>query len=738
MANKRANIKKALGNNPTENSFWKYSYLFIPLFICILGIIIYFNSLNCSFHYDDIHTFVNNDTIRDLDSVQSLLNLLKSSKIRFVGVLTLALNKQLNHNDVFGYHVVNLSIHLASSLLAWKLVLLLFSTPVLLNHTFSKQKRLFAVVCGFMFVSHPVQTQAVTYITQRFASLATMFYLASLCLYIRGRLSNRRGVAAIFFLCTVGTAFAGLFTKEIVFSLPLTILLLEHSFFRTKRFSFMITKKNILLFGIPFLVICFLIPGLFFIFGYDLSDIGRTTVSDRFSDPPLTSSLYFLTQFRVIITYVRLLFLPLNQSLEYDFPASLSFFELSTLFSFLILTAIILFAFFSYHRYRLVSFGIFWFFITLSIESSISPLHNVIFEHRLYLPVFGFILFFTALLFNLGLKKYPKLTTGFICFMICLYSFLSIQRNAVWKNDITLWSDVTKKFPVRTKAYLGLGDAFREQGRSGEAKKYYNHALTLHPGFVEAYLNLGVVHTNEGNFAEAKKLFYRALDLQPLYTEAYFNLGKIYDYEGDIDKAAENYLKAVRLKGDYVEAFVNLGDLYIKKNMFADARRQYDMVLYFDPDNYGACYGIGRLSLRDGNIEEAKKRLIQATGSRPGSVEPHNLLGRIFFMEGNLAKAEHQFSEVVRLLPENGKSYVNLANVLAEENKFGEAEKRYLQALRVNPEMPEAYYGLGMIFERNGLLDEAEKQYRQVLNIQPGDIETLKSIERINKLRLEK
>ena len=200
MVDGRADKIMAQGNSPVENAFLKHSHLYTPLLICLLGIIIYANSFDCSFHYDDLHTFVNNETVSDLNSAQSVVNLLKSTKIRFVGYLTLALNKQISRNDVFGYHAVNLAIHITSSLLAWMLVLLLFSTPVLKNHAFSKHKRLFAAVCGLMFVSHPVQTQAVTYITQRFASLAAMFYLASLCLYIRGRLSKRRGAAALFFL----------------------------------------------------------------------------------------------------------------------------------------------------------------------------------------------------------------------------------------------------------------------------------------------------------------------------------------------------------------------------------------------------------------------------------------------------------------------------------------------------------------------------------------------------------
>ena len=196
-----------------------------------------------------------------------------------------------------------------------------------------------------------------------------------------------------------------MFTKEIVFTLPFIILLLELSFNQGGGLKEIITKPAVLKIAVPVLLFAIIIPGMLYING-DFKVIFTPVESNRFLDPALTPATYLMTQFRVIVTYIRLLFLPVNQNLDHDFPASLTFFEFSTVVSFLFLVFLVLFAMGIYKRKRLAAFGIFWFFLTIFVESSIIPLKNVIFEHRLYLPLFGFCLIVVSTFHDLLWKRF--------------------------------------------------------------------------------------------------------------------------------------------------------------------------------------------------------------------------------------------------------------------------------------------------------------------------------------------
>ena len=170
------------------------------LLIAFAGIIVYSNSFHCSFHFDDQFSIIDNPVIKDIRHWQGIWNYWPC---RFLTYISLAFNYQVNGLDVFGYHLFNLGVHLLTSLLVWWLVLLTLSTPAMKGapvvkkdlkksvpegDTITHHALLIALFTGLVFVTHPLQTQAVTYIVQRAASMASMFYLASLCLYVKSRL----------------------------------------------------------------------------------------------------------------------------------------------------------------------------------------------------------------------------------------------------------------------------------------------------------------------------------------------------------------------------------------------------------------------------------------------------------------------------------------------------------------------------------------------------------------------
>ena len=350
--------------NPEERKIpanKKYNLLFI-LAIFITGIIAYSNSFDCSFHFDDDYVFNIRYGSFTANSL-GILDWLDFIPTRPIGMLTFALNYHFHGLDVWGYHLVNLTIHLINALLVWWLTWITFSTPVMKNAAISKHKTMVAFLTGMLFVTHPLATQSVTYIAQRFSSLATLFYLFSLILFVQGKLWQRgRNIPWFLFGGSIVCAVMGMLTKEIVFTLPFAIILYDYCFLKAVPWKLEIKDKSLI---ISFIILVIFI--LLFLRSHSLN-IFETVPPDQGYSYSISMKEYFLTQFRVILTYVRLFVLPVNQNLDYDYPLSTCFFHLKTFLSFSLLLGILATGVLLFKRYRLISFGIFWFFLTMSVE----------------------------------------------------------------------------------------------------------------------------------------------------------------------------------------------------------------------------------------------------------------------------------------------------------------------------------------------------------------------------------
>ena len=272
----------------------------LGLFILIvLGIIIYSNSFGCSFQFDDLYTIVNNVKIRNLADIKTIWN---SSPNRPVAFLSFAINYHFSQLDVRYWHLVNLVIHLINAILVWWFMLEIFSSPVMKDQKIAGQKRLLAFATALLFVSHPLATQSVTYIVQRMTSLVTLFYLLSILLYVRGRLTNRGMIVRILFYAgAVLSAVLAMRTKENAFTLPFAVLLFEFFFIRTGKLSINFRDYRIILLILVFLGMILIIP-----LRHSVSILKPITPLGH-PESVLTPYFYFLTQFKVIVKYIQLL-----------------------------------------------------------------------------------------------------------------------------------------------------------------------------------------------------------------------------------------------------------------------------------------------------------------------------------------------------------------------------------------------------------------------------------------------
>jgi tetratricopeptide (TPR) repeat protein len=550
--------------------------------IILLGLFIYSNSHDCSFQFDDKHNITNNETIRNISNIKEMW---ESNKSRIVPVYTFAINYHFSKYNVGSYHLLNIIIHLIASCLVFWIIRLLFKSPILKDHSLTKHQTSIALITALMFVSHPLATSAVTYIVQRMASMVAMFYLLSIGFYLKGRLNKEKAV--LYYSLAGITALFAFLTKENAYTLPLAIALIEIFFFTTKNIVIDFKDKKIvfaLLGTVAFIVITLSIFSFSIFNPIAPSSLNRETI---------TSSNYFITQLGVIVKYLQLLILPINQNIDHDVKLTSNLFELSTLLSGLFLVSLVALAIYLFNKNRIVSFGIIWFFLTISIESSIIPITDLIFEHRTYLPSFGFYLIVSSIIYQYIYSRNKGLTTALFVFIIGSYSLLTIQRNKVWKDEISLWTDANIKAPNKVRPFLNLGYAYGNKQQWDKAIYNFNNVNRLEPNYhAAAYSNLGIAYWAIGQKEKSMENYSIAIKVDSTYADAYYGRGVCYYYLNDQDKSLQDYSKALKYL-QRPELYFNRGLIYSNKKMWNEAITDFSKAISTTPENSSLYYNRG-------------------------------------------------------------------------------------------------------------------------------------------------
>jgi tetratricopeptide (TPR) repeat protein len=584
--NKTSEAKPKFGNTI-------YNIIYLA-FIIGLGSLIYSNSFNCSFHFDDLSNIVKNPKIQNLTNVTEWWNYNPNRPMAF---LTFALNYHFNQQDVRYWHLVNLVIHLMNACLVYWLTKLIFSSQILNQSPILQYKNIIVFFTAILFVSHPLATGSVTYIVQRMTSLVTMFYLISILLYIKARLVDNNDVLKLQLFS--GSFVSGLFamlTKENAYTLPFSILLVEIFILDSKWVSFNYRDKRIKLIALVLLSFMVLLSLKF------STSIFKTLPPSLYNSFTITPLNYFLTQSSVIIKYIQLLFVPINLNLDYDYQISNSIFEVRTLLSFLLIVALMGFAKYLFKENRVISFCIFWFFLTLSIESSFIPISDLIFEHRTYLPSFGFFLGITSGLFIVFGQNYKYVAMTILIGIVITNSVQTYKRNLVWRNDFTLWNDVVFKSPNKARPYYNRGIALDRQGQLDKAIADYSKAIQINQNYTSAYSNRGLAYIRLKQFDRALADSRKAIEIDPKCATAFNNLGLIFDQQGQLNESVSQYSKAIELNPNYEEAYSNRGISYGKLEAWEKSIADFSKAIELDP-TFKAAYANRELAyskLRNG------------------------------------------------------------------------------------------------------------------------------------------
>lgn len=571
--------------------------------IAIVAGISYCNSFTVPFLLDDFGSISNNYAIHRLFDFAALWKFYAN---RIVLYFTLSLNYFVHDNGVEGYHVVNLLIHILNGIIFFLILKKLFTLPYFKGKLVYRYRNVLGVISAVLFICHPLQVNAVTYIVQRTASLAALFYLLAIFYFIKYRLHDKWYQLFLTMLFTV----LAMFTKENTITIPFTLMLLELMFFlKDGKTSW---KKRVLIFLLLFATVPIIPATNLVLKGYSQSDPDVTfkasTSMDRFQ--------YFYTQLNVILLYIRLCFIPFGQNFDYsdDFPLSATIWDNYSYISLVILLLTGLLALFTIKRNRLVSLGILWFFIGLSVESSFISIKDVYFEHRLYFPLAGFIIFLIGILTyerkvkhasgidldsgsfspgsNIAVKRRYLfrrpvfIAAVFALILIPAYTCLTIYRNYIYSDSIRLWSDVVSKAPKSDRAHSSLAtgylNSYDEEKRNTEyldlAELEYKKALTLNNRNSTAYTNLAKVYLLKEEYQKCITAAKKALNITKS-EYAQFNLGSAYKKLGKIDEALKSFIKGYEYNSKSSFILKALGETYYEIGDYRNAQKYYEEYL---------------------------------------------------------------------------------------------------------------------------------------------------------------
>jgi protein O-mannosyl-transferase len=556
--------------------YWWRRYFFVFTVLLVILLLSYSNSFHCSWHFDDYDNIVENNSIQireiSWDSFKNLSHGVISNtegKIsRPFSYFSFALNFYFGGLNVFGFHVINFIIHFLSSIFLFLFIFNTLKLP-LLNQKYGENAYPIALLATLFWAINPVHVTAITYIVQRMASMVALFYIISMYFYLKFRTASTSSNAIGLIVLSIISFLLALGTKENAAMLPISIFL--YDLFFIQGLTTENVKKSLKILLPPLIVV--IIAGLIF---YDFSAILRD-----YKIRPFTMVERLLTEPRIILFYITLLFYPLSSRLTmiHDIELSKSLFDPWTTFiAIIVIFIIIAFCFIKAKKWPLITYCILFFFINHFIEGSFISL-ELIFEHRNYLP--SMLLFVpVALLLVNGLnfysqkKKMQYIVAGVIPIVIIIMSVTVYLQNITMSDEISLWSDNVEKSPRLLHPHYEYGVALFKSGHLQEAsvelkKAEQSYEAAAIPKRSVVYAGIGEYYYQTGDYERSLEYYKKSIDWYPnqkLIAGSYYRAGMLLTKKGLLDEAEKMLNSAITLKPYMVRYYLAYCELLIKKN----------------------------------------------------------------------------------------------------------------------------------------------------------------------------
>ncbi|MBN1905045.1 MAG: tetratricopeptide repeat protein, partial [Deltaproteobacteria bacterium] len=592
---------------------------------------------------------------------------------RPVSCISFALNYFFGELNVFGYHLVNIFIHLIASIFLFLFIYHLLNFTHL-SSRYKENSYFIALLATVLWAINPIQTQAVTYIVQRMASLAGMFYIMSMYFYLRARTAQAGSKNISLHFLSFITFLLAFGSKENAVLLPFSIILLEIFILNCKPLKKIkeYPKTSI----IVFLII--ILTGIFYILINDINIYER--FFDGYKNRPFTVWERLMTQPRVLILYISLILYPVSTRLNisHDIDVSTSLFTpVSTIISILALAALIVFAVKKRNRYPLLCFSTCFLFLNHAIESSFFNL-ELIYEHRNYIPsMFFFLPIVAGLYMGLDYYKNRKRMRYVIILSVVLIlvglGHSTFIRNFTWKNEKSLWIDAVDKSPKLSRPHHNLGKYYHDHGYFEEALSEYSIALKFkqtnrNDEFFASFYNIGKLFADINENKKAEVYYKKAIKIEPSFPAAYNNLATLYDKEGDIDLANKYLIKSFKLEPFHPVTNQNLGLLFLKMNKPEKAIFHLNRSNIYDDSTGVSLSYMGIANKKLGRYGKAVIYFKKAIQKNPNNIIAILQLAEIYQIKGHREMADQQINDALALMLKDNRLFTKSLDSLKNED----------------------------------------------------------------------
>jgi tetratricopeptide (TPR) repeat protein len=656
------------------------------------GLLAYHNSFGVPFVLDDRLAIGANPSLRSLWTAWWPPDELTGLPIsgRPVVNFTLGLNYAISGTGVWSYHVVNLLIHVVCGMILFGVVRRTLLQPALAPR-FGRHAFELALATAVLWTVHPLQTESVTYISQRAESLVGLLYFLTLWCFIRAiepGASRNWSLGAVV-ACLLGTA-----TKEVIISAPLIAALYDRAFVAGSWREVWMRHRKLLL----------ALAGTWLVLAWFVARSGGARGASAGFGLGVSPWNYLLQQCEAIVLYLKLSFWPHSLVLDYGTGVVHSLADVWW-------QAIIVLALFGATIWALLrkpKGGILgaWFFLILAPSSSVVPLvGQTMAEHRMYLPLAAVITGGVAALYLLlqrlqddktkGLPGLPvrgptvSWSRGLVVLLLAAalgLGFMTGARNRDYRDTVTIWTGAATNYPSSARAHNNLAVALHQRGKNAEANDHFARAVALQPDYVAAHYDWGVALLDQGR----------------------------------VNDAIVEFSSAVRLAPEHANAQVNLGNALVRAQRAAEAVPHYRAALQTLP-SADAHYDLGVALVAIGRTDEAAGEFRAALQLGLDRAETHYQLARLADSAGQYADAERHYGETLRIAPEHAAAHSRLGLLMARSGRLPPAAEHFRAVLRLQPGDADAHANLGNVLLLQGQAQEAVAQYEEALRLRPDD-----------------
>ena len=647
----------------------KLIILSILLLVAIL--ITYSNHWHNGFHFDDSHTVQNNVYIERISNIplffqdpKTFSNLPTHCSYRPLVSTTLAIDYYMGHGlDPFYFHLDTFILFLLQG------VLMFFLFAKLIGFVSdTSTARYIAFFTTALYMLHPALAETINYVISRSDTLSTLFVVMAFVVYQYSAIARR------YYLYLIPFLIGCLAKPPAVMFAP--ILVVYHILFEQKvaLYDFSQFKwKRLFSVAIPAFAMVIAIYGFIKHKEAGLFDPGG-------------SSLYYyaITQPLVLVHYVSQFFLPTKLSADTDWEMVSSAMAPGAIIGFVFLSCLIFSIFYlsRFPRWRPVSFGLAWAILSL-LPTSLVPLTEVMNDHRIFYPFVGLSIS-VVWTFYLLLEKYIKQAsaiglTSALVLLLCGYAYGTHQRNEVWRDEETLWHDVSIKSPKNGRGLMNYALVFMGRGSYDTANYYFTKAFDYCPRYALLHINMAILKDAMGHKAEAENYFQSGIALAPAEAGDYFFYARFLKKYGRKDEAIATLYKCLSLVDSRMEARADLTALLYEQKRMEEVKAVAKRTLELAPGDAQATMYLQMAATGKSQLElEAEK---SANYKTPQEFLNLSLL---YYNAKNYQGCIDAAQKAIKLKPDFAEAYNNICSAYNAMSKFEEGAKACEAALKIN------------------------------------------------------